>query len=61
MKVYDRRVNPVLALASTTRKRLCALRQHGYLEFGYGLRDNLNVPRIPLSTSTSGEFDLRSK
>src|SRR5436309_16132932 len=42
-KVYEARVNPASALASTTRKRLCALRRHGYFELCYGLSDNLNV------------------
>src|SRR5947207_4470304 len=58
-EVYEAPVNPAWASASTTRKRLCALRVRGYFKFGYGLRDNLKVPRIPLSSSASGEFDLR--
>src|ERR1041385_1651357 len=61
IEVYEAPVNHVWALASTTRKRVCALRLHGYFKFGYGLRDNLKVPRIPLSSSASGEFDFRSK
>src|SRR6185369_9535180 len=57
-KVYEARVNPASALASTTRKRLCALRRYGYFKLCYGLRDNLKVPRIPLSSSARAEFDF---